>query len=161
MFRPRWSSDAAAAVFEQDRVLTLSASAHALGVLPDMRRAGVLLLAPETLLYERDAARETQALHDAAMALLQYSPMLAEAEENTLLLDISASLRLFGGIRRVCHRIIQTLSQLGLSVALSCAPTAQGAWLLAHGSGHDAKRASRRRALSMRTLTPEEFKALG
>jgi protein ImuB len=152
VFRPRWSSDMAAVVFENDRVLALSASAAALGVQPGMRRAGVLLLAGAALLHERDPQRETQALQDAALALLQYSPMLAEAEEATLLIDIGASLRLFGGIRRVCRRIRQTVGQLGLSVYVSCAPTAQGAWLLAQ-SGSDRNASRTIRALSMRTLS--------
>jgi protein ImuB len=151
VFRPRWSGDAAAVVFEHDRVLALSASATALGVQPDMRRAGVLLLAGEALLYERDLQREAQTLQDAALALLQYSPMLAEAEEATLLIDISASLRLFGGIRRVCRHIRQTVSQLGLSAHLSCAPTAQGAWLLAQDGGHSGSGGLR--TLSMPTLS--------
>jgi protein ImuB len=144
VFRPHWSAETAAVVFEHDRVLALSAPAHEAGVKPAMRRAGVLLLAGHAVLYERDPQRETQALHDAAMALLQYSPMLAIAEEASLLIDVSASLRLFGGIRRLCHRIRKTVSRLGLSVHLGCAPTAQAAWLMARNGGA--------RALSMRTL---------
>lgn len=131
-------------------MLALSASAAALGIRHDMRRAGVLLLAGEVLCYERDPQREAQTLRDAALALLQYSPMLADAEEAALLIDITASLRLFGGIRRVCRRMRQTVGQLGLSVHLSCAPTAQGAWLLAQsGAGNNSKAL---RALSPATL---------
>lgn len=133
-------------MFEHDRVLALSASAAALGIESGMRRAGVLLLADEVLSYERDPRREAQTLCDAALALLQYSPMLADAEEATLLIDIGASLRLFGGIRRICRSIRKTIGQLGLSVYLSCAPTAQGAWLLAQSGGKSL------RALSMPTL---------
>ena len=154
VFRPRWSSDAAAVVFEHDRVLALSASAAALGVSPDMRRAGVMLLAGEPLSYERDPQREAQALRDAALALLQYSPMLAEGEEATLLIDIGASLRLFGGVRQVCRRMRRTVAQLGLSAHLSCAPTAQGAWLLARGGGdtENGDDGKALRTLSMATL---------
>lgn len=154
MFRPRWSGDAAAAVFEQDRVIALSAPAAALGVELGMRRAGVMLLAGDLLSYERDPQREAQTLRDAALALLQYSPLLAEAEEATLLIDVSASLRLFGGIRQVCSRMRHTVAQLGLSASLSCAPTAQGAWLLARSGGdmEDAEDGKPLRALSMATL---------
>jgi protein ImuB len=135
VFRPRWSNEAVAVVVENDRVLALSAMADVLGVKPAMRRAGVLLLAPDAMVHERDLQREAQTQQDAAMALLQYSPMLADAGEATLLIDITASLRLFGGIRRVCSGIRQTVSQLGLSTCLGCAPTAQGAWLLAQSGG--------------------------
>ena len=126
-------------------MLACSALAQEAGVKPAMRRAGVLLLAADAALYDRDPQREAQALQDSAMALLQYSPMLATAEEATLLIDVSASLRLFGGIRRLCRRMRETVSRLGLSVCLGCAPTARAAWLLAQNGGA--------RALSMRTTT--------
>lgn len=125
----------ASVVLEQQCVLACSGMARAAGVRVGMRRAGVQMLAPDAILHERDPAREEQALNDVAMALLQYSPLLAAAEESTLLIDIGASLRLFGGIRRLCRLVRRSMRTLGLSAALSCAPTARGAWLLARGGG--------------------------
>ena len=133
MFSPNWSSDNASVVLEHERVLACSPLARAAGVLPGMRRGGVLMLHPEARLHERTVEREAQALHDVAMALLQYTPLLAQAEESTLLMDIGASLSLFGGIRALCRRIRANLRALGFTCALSCAPTARGAWLLARG----------------------------
>ena len=123
-------------VLEQERVLACSPLARAAGVLPGMRRGGVLMLHPEARLHERTLEREAAALHDVAMALLQYTPLVAQAEESTLLMDIGASLSLFGGIRALCRRIRANLRALGFTCALSCAPTARGAWLLARrGAG--------------------------
>jgi protein ImuB len=77
------------------------------------------------------------------MALLQYTPLVAQAEESALLIDIGASLRLFGGIRALCRRIRANLRALGFTAALSCAPTARGAWMLArHGGARVNKMAS-------------------
>ena len=118
-------------MLEQERVLALSPAARAAGVQPGMRRGGVLMLMPEARLYERCATREAEALHAVAMALLQYTPQVAQAEESTLLMDIGASLRLFGGIRALCRRVRANLRALGFSACVSCAPTARGAWLLA------------------------------
>ena len=121
-------------------MLALSAAARAAGIQPGMRRGGVLMLLPEARLYERSAAREAEALNAVALAMLQYTPQVALAEEATLLLDIGASLRLFGGIRALCAQVRASLRALGFSGAVSCAPTARAAWLLAragaHGSGH-------------------------
>jgi protein ImuB len=143
VFCPNWSSDSASVVLEQERVLALSPAALAAGVQAGMRRGGVLMLMPEARLYERSAEREAEALHAVAMALLQYTPLVARAEESTLLIDIGASLRLFGGIRALCRRIAANRRALGFSAALSCAPTARGAWLLArHGGGRATKMAS-------------------
>jgi protein ImuB len=143
VFCPNWSSDSASVVLEQERVLALSAVARAAGVQGGMRRGGVLMLMPEAKLYERSAAREAEALHAVAMALLQYTPLVAQAEESTLLIDIGASLRLFGGIKALCRRIRANMRSLGFTASLSCAPTARGAWLLArHGGGRVTKMAS-------------------
>jgi protein ImuB len=131
VFSPPWSADAGSVVLEQERVLAASPAARAAGVQVGMRRGGVLMLLPEARLHERAEAREAEALHAVGMALLQYTPQVAQAEEATLLMDIGASLRLFGGIRALCRRVRATLRTLGFSAWLGCAPTARGAWLLA------------------------------
>lgn len=119
------------AVLEQEQVLAMSASAAAAGVRPGMRRGGVLALAPETRLCERETAREQGARDDIALTLLQYTPEVAHAEEDSLLLDVSASLSAFGGRLALCRRIRDSVQALGFSLQLGMAPTAQGAWLLA------------------------------
>ncbi|SFD92940.1 protein ImuB [Massilia yuzhufengensis] len=118
-------------MLEQERVLAVSPLARAAGVGRGMRRGGVLMLMPEARLHERSAAREAEALDAVALAMLQYTPQVTLAEEATLLLDIGASLRLFGGIRALCARVRASLRALGFTGAVSCAPTARGAWLLA------------------------------
>ena len=82
--------------------MALSKAAHIEGVLPGMRRGGVLMLMPNARIVQRSHEREAEALQAVAMAMLQYTPQVALAEEATLLLDIGASLRLFGGIRQLC-----------------------------------------------------------
>lgn len=118
-------------VLEQDRVLAASRLAAAAGVRTGMRRGAVQMLMPDAVLLERDLAREAQAINDVAMALLQFTPQVAQAEEATLLMDVGASLRLFGGVRALCRRVRASLRTLGFSASLSCAPTARGAWMLA------------------------------
>jgi protein ImuB len=144
VFSPNWSADSGSVVLDHERVLVLSAAAHAAGVQLGLRRGGVLMLMPEARLHERTPEREAAALHDVAMALLQYTPLVTQAEEATLLMDIGASLSLFGGIAALCRRIRANLRALGFSASLSCAPTARGAWLLA--------RQHAGRALSMASL---------
>ncbi len=146
MFSPNWSAEHAQSaaqvptqlptvVIEHERALAASAAARAAGVQPGMRRGGVLMLVPEARLHERSVEREAEALHAVAMALLQYTPLVTQAEESTLLLDVGASLRLFGGVRALCRRMRANLRALGFTAQLSCAPTARGAWLLARQRG--------------------------
>ncbi len=126
--------------------MALSPLARAAGIKPGMRRAGALMLAPQARLHERSPELEAQALQAVALALLQYSPLVAQGEEATLLVDVGASLRLFGGVRALCRRIAASLRALGYTGVLSCAPTARGAWLLARAHARQA------RTLSMASL---------
>lgn len=108
-----------------------SNAALAAGVKTGMRRGGVLMLLPDARIHERAPLLEADA-HDAvALALLQYTPQVTAAEESTLLMDIGASLRLFGGIAALCRRVRDSVRRLGFTASVACAPTARGAWLLA------------------------------
>ena len=46
-------------------------------------------------------------------------------------MDVTASLRLFGGSRRVCALTRDVVKAVGVTVRMSVAPTGQSAWLLA------------------------------
>lgn len=105
-----------------------------------MRRASALALAPEAELLLRDPQAETHRLHEAALALLQYTPQLALRLPDALLLDVGASLQLFGGPRALAQRIRASLAALALHGRLGMAPTAEGAWLLAQGAAGGALR---------------------
>ena len=135
----------------------MSPLARAAGVRVGMRRGGALMLAPDALLQERDPQRELEALNAVALAMLQFTPQVAEAEEATLLLDVGASLRLFGGIRKLCQRVQACLRTQGFSGSLSCAPTARGAWLLAR-SGARPRHTARKRDAGVAGYAPRVLK---
>ncbi len=149
VLRPLWSADAlpaALAVLENDCVVVLTAAASRMGVQPGMRRSSARAIAPGVVLTERDGAREQQALQATAVAMLQYTPEVALAEECVVLLDVGASLNAFGGARALCRRVRHTVRALGFAARVAMAPTARGAWLLAR------QPASRRRVLTMPAL---------
>ena len=149
VFRPRWSPRTAngCVVLDKDKVAIADAVAREAGVLLGMKRGGVVTLAPDALVYDRAPVREQDMLREVALALMRFSPMVAVCEEDTVVVDVSASLRLFGGILRICHQIRKIVDAVGVSVRMSVAPTGQGAWML-------AKR-GRRRVLKMRSLERE------
>ncbi|MBW8897360.1 MAG: DNA polymerase Y family protein [Massilia sp.] len=131
VFTPSWSTDAGTdvgtVVLEHERVLVASQHALDAGVRTGMRRGGVLMLLPDARIHARTPAQEADARHAVALALLQYTPQVAQAEESTLLMDVGASLRLFGGILALCRRIHANVRALGFTASLACAPTARGA----------------------------------
>lgn len=143
MLQTSWLTEAVV-VLEHECAIALSPQALELGARAGMRRSSISALAPEVVMRERLPLREADTRDGAALALLQYTPELAEADEDSLLLDVTASLRLFGGPRRLCRRIRATVSALGLHAQIGMAPTASGAWLMARRG---------RRVLRMAPLT--------
>lgn len=136
-FRPRWSEPGLHAVMERARVVVMTPQAAAAGIRIGMRRGGVSAIAPEAVMHERDGVREQEALHGIALALLQYTPEVALADGAGLLLDVTASLRAFGGRLALCRRVRASVAGLGFTLRLGMAPTAAGARLLAC---HEAER---------------------
>ncbi|MBV7485855.1 DNA polymerase Y family protein [Bordetella sp. BOR01] len=150
--RPQWPRDAAFAVLEQERIAALTPAAMAAGLQGGMRRAGAAAMAPEITLLARDIAAENRVLHEAALALLQYTPEIALAEPDAILLQVGASLAYFGGPRALHRRVAATLHAMGLHASLGLAPTAQGAWLLARQAAPRAPRKALRAATLARRL---------
>jgi protein ImuB len=137
VFRPRWpdSSDQAPhVVIDHGQVLSLCELARQAGIRHGMRRGGASTLAPNLKLHERDDERERGALDGVALTLLQYTPEVALADAASLVLDVSASLAAFGGRLALCRRVRGSVLQMGFTVRLGMAPTAQAAWLLANAS---------------------------
>ncbi|MBB4518141.1 protein ImuB [Paraburkholderia fungorum] len=140
VFRPKWSREAldaakGLAVLEKERVIAADTPARAAGVCIGMRRGGVVTLAPATALHERDGAAEVNVVREVATGLLNLSPQVVIAEESTVLVDVSASLRLFGGIRAVRRMARSVADAIGVTASISVAPTGQAAWLLARDRG--------------------------
>ena len=138
-------------MLQQGRVLVASREAIRCGVRCGMRAGGVSAVAPATVILERNADRESQAQDAIAMALLQFTPEVVNAEDCCILLDVSASLTLFGGPLALCRLVASSVGRLGFSVRLGAAPTATGAWLLAR-CRREKSRVLRRRCVSMKTL---------
>ena len=143
VFRPRWAPEPAhgSAVLEKDKVVIADRAAREAGVLLGMKRGGVLTLSPETAMFERNIAREAAAQWDVGMALLRFSPDVALLDEATVIVEVGASLRLFGGLLSLCRQAKSMLDTFGLTARISVAPTGQGAWLLAkYGQGRGGAR---------------------
>lgn len=141
-------------------VLQVNAAAAARGIRAGFKRATAQALAGDVLLAESDPAREAAALRAVAHAALAFTPGVAEpdpAEPATVLLEVQASLRLFGGPVALARRLAAALQPLGHRVQMAAAPTAAAAALLArwaprgvdllHGP-HTSDRAADRAALA-------------
>ena len=128
--RPRWCEPGPYAVVEKGRILAVSQHAYAEGVRIGMRPGGVAAVSPDSVILERNLERELITSNAIALALLQFTPEVAHAGDFSLLLDVTASLRLFNGRAAISRRIRAALQALGVTAQLGTAPTAMGAWLL-------------------------------
>jgi protein ImuB len=138
-------------VIDQGAVLTMSHEAALDGVRVGMRIGGVSAVSPSTLTLERAPEQEVRAMDAISTALMQYTPEVTFQADFSVLLDVSASLTLFRGPHALCGRVMRTIEALGFTARLGAAPTAEGAWLLAHS--HRLKGMTlRRRVLSVATM---------
>ena len=112
-----------------------NAAARAHGVIPDMpvAAARALVGAPADgfVVLQRSATAETQALHNLACWAYQFTPVVVPLPAEGLILDIGASLRLYGGLRRLVARIRWGLAELGYRAEPGVAPTPLAACVLA------------------------------
>ena len=107
--------------------------ARAAGITSLMPVAAAQARAAQLLVVSREPAREQETLREIATWLAQFTPMVCP-EKSGASLEISSSLRLFGGIARLANRIRTGITSLGLHAALGIAPTPMAAYLLARAT---------------------------
>jgi protein ImuB len=95
-----------------------------------MSSSAALALLPELQLRLRDRAGETELLLNLASWAGQFTPSVALDFPNALTLEVSGSLRLFGGLPALLSRLRHGLAQTGHQVWIGVAPTPRAAlWL--------------------------------
>ena len=124
-------------VASRPHVHAANACARAAGITTLMPVAAAQARAAQLLVVPRKPAKEQATLQEIATWLAQFTPMVCP-EKSGASLEISSSLRLFGGIAPLAGRIRAGMPALGLQAALGIAPTPLAAYLLARGSHYMA-----------------------
>lgn len=104
--------------------------AAACGVRPGLPLQAALALSDALQIVARDPRAEHRALEELALWAYQFSPQIC-FEPSLLLLEIGASLGLFGGRERLLQQVRQELPELGFDSRWAVAPTPMAAALLA------------------------------
>jgi len=107
------------------------------GVTPGMALGEALSLCGELRTLAREAEAEAVTLKNLAAWAGQFTPEVSLQQPDGLLLEVEASLSLFGGIEPLRANLARGLRELGYRARLAVAPTPIGAWLLAR-AGHTA-----------------------
>jgi protein ImuB len=120
-------------VVERKRVVAANQCAMHCGIAPGMSEANAWSMSAALMTFPRVPPQELVALHEAALWALHFTPQVV-LQDAGLLLDITASLRLFGGFDNLLTQLTGGIDDLGLAAQIACAPTASAAWLLARSS---------------------------
>ncbi|MDD5296373.1 MAG: DNA polymerase Y family protein [Rhodocyclaceae bacterium] len=116
------------------KVCAANGAARAMGIAPDMALAAAQALCPAPCsslrVMARDEDREQAALASLAGWAGQFTPTVS-LEKNGLLLEVEASLALFGGLMPLLARLRRGVRELGFSAVPAVAPTPLAAWWLA------------------------------
>jgi protein ImuB len=118
----------------RDTVVACNRHALRLGIKPGSTLAEANTLSDRLVSLQRDPAQEKKRLHQLAAAASELTPNIHVSADFGLLLDVSASIALFGGVRLLLDRAIDIVGSEHVRTHLIVAPTARGArWLaLAH-----------------------------
>jgi len=108
-------------------ILSCDREAAARGVRPGLGNSAALALAPQLRIRQRDAASETEALLGIAAWAAQFTPSVALEFPAVVLLEVSGSLKLFGGMENMLCAVREGLDAMGFSASLAAAPTARAA----------------------------------
>lgn len=104
-------------------VIACNPAARSRGVRVGLAPAAACALDSSLKILARDAAAEQAALERIAAWAMQYTPTVSVAAPSGVLLEIAGSLKLFGGLSRLCGLIENGVSALGYGACIACAPT--------------------------------------
>lgn len=122
------------AIYERDanrnRIVACNKKAAQLGIKKDCSLAEANALSNHLISLPRDPLRELACLQALAAAVSHLTPNIHISESFGLLLDISASLTLFGGAQPLLNTAIASVAAQQLRAHTVIAPSARGArWL--------------------------------
>ncbi len=111
-------------------ICALNEAAAKHGVCKEQTVAMARALAGNLVVVPRDMAREHDVLRQAATIACRFTPNVSLAPD-AVLLEISASLALFGGLGALLNELRAGLRELGYHACAGVAPTPLAAWLFA------------------------------
>ena len=122
------------AIVSRERVVVADRAASSAGVMPGLRLAEAWAFLPTLAVQQRDCEREQLALTRLAYWAGGFTSEICCLPPQTLLLEVAASLRLFGGVTALFERIVSGCAEQGFAPQAALAPTPRAAqWLALAG----------------------------
>jgi protein ImuB len=105
--------------------------AAASGVRGGMTLAEAKALCPGLAHVDHDPGKDARSLQAFAHWMVRFSPVVAAAFPDALLLDMTGSERLYGGFEKLCRNVSESLKKLRFSCRIAIAATPGAAWAIA------------------------------
>jgi protein ImuB len=137
-------------VSKENGALCLAAVDHkaaALGLAPGMTLTDARAIHPRLVAAEADPPADRHFLENVGDWCLRYTPLIALAGTDGLLLDISGCAHLFGGEKALRDDLVRRLTRQGLIAKAAIAPTIGAAWAAVHFGTGDIAEGDERTAL--------------
>ncbi len=109
----------------------VSEPARQAGIEAGMALAAAYALSPGLMVRSRDVQAERNALNRLAQTGLEFTPWVSLDHPESLLLEVRASLNLFGGAERLRESLRQRLLDLGHRPVIAVSPSPEASALLA------------------------------
>ncbi len=103
-------------ITEKKIVVFLNQEARNLGLKPGISVAEALTIDESINFFERNKSREIEKLSQIAQWLYRFTPNVSIKKPKSVLLELSGSLKLFGGLKKIQQKILKSLEEKGLSV---------------------------------------------
>jgi len=124
------------------RIVSANAGARNAGIRTGQLVSASLALSPDLVLRDRDPDAETAALAAVATWATQFTPVVALAPPDAVLVEIGGSLRLFDGLPKLTALLSRGVRDLGYAMRSALAPTPAAALLFARAETANGNRLS-------------------
>lgn len=128
------------------RILACNATAAANGIRPGQALKNAYDMVPALITSDHDEQQQLAHLEQLTLWALQYSSLVSPEPPDTVLLEVEASLTLFGGLDALLEHIHDSIQHQQLSLSTAVAPTPTAAMLFARAGVH--RRMLNRQSLS-------------
>ncbi len=126
----------ALAVAESKHIRWANPCAQNAGIVNGMQESSARARVADLVLIPRDIGAEAKAIVEVALWAQHFTPQVSVLPDGVLL-EVAASLRLFGGRETLLLRLREGVHELGFTPQLAVALTATAAWLLAQHADAD------------------------
>lgn len=132
MYEGSPASRQASVVVDERKIHLMNGIAQEAGIALGSSLATASSLAPDLVCYKRDEEAEKEYLEKIVPVAYRFTPRVSVSLPYDLMLEISGSLKLFGGVGRILRLLKHALRRIGHESFIGIAHTPSAARVLAH-----------------------------